>query len=519
MNRRTFLRHTSHAAAIPAFLGSFGLSAQRRLASLLKFTQETDRVLVLIFLQGGNDGLNTVVPLDQLSALNQVRPHVILPQNKLLPLNGTEVGLHPELDGLRHLFHEERLRIIQSVGYPQQNFSHFRSTDIWMSGSDADELVNSGWAGRYLNQTHPGFPDSYPNEDFADPLSIEIGYGSSLVFQGPTAPMNMVINNPDHFHELVGEIESSYPDTLAGEKLRHIQRTARQSQQYGEVVKTAAGKGNNLVDYPQGNELADQLRIVARLISGGLRTPLYLVNLNGFDTHDAQVEQNDHTKGEHATLLGKLDSAIMAFLRDLEKQGADDRVLGMTFSEFGRRIVSNASLGTDHGSAAPLFVFGNQVEPGILGQNPQIDRHASYEDNLPWEHDFRQIYSAILEQWFGQSDGDRRQVMLDEFDTVRILRQDVTRIEASHNRVGDTFRVFPNPVREQSTIQWYADGNPVRVEVLDPQGRTMQLIFAGRPTAGRQQLRWNPQGLAPGNYFLLLRGEQQHRSLQIVKLR
>ena len=146
--------------------------------SFLKLASDSNRVLVMIYLQGGNDGLNTIVPLDQMSVLNVVRPHVVLPDNKILNLEGTEVGLNPELSGFKSLFEEERLGIIQYAGYPNQNYSHFRSMDIWMSGSEANELVNSGWPGRVLSQGFPAYQEDFPNAEMPDP------YQSKLVMEG-----------------------------------------------------------------------------------------------------------------------------------------------------------------------------------------------------------------------------------------------------------------------------------------------------------------------------------------------
>ena len=360
---------------------------------------ETDRVLVMIFLNGGNDGLNTVIPLDQMGVLQSLRPHVVLPEASLLRLSGQDkLALHPSLQGMRSLYDEGRMKIIQNVGYPEQDYSHFRSTDIWMSASGSDELLVSGWAGRYLHNEFPNFPEEYPNTQMPDPLAVEIGYSGSLLFQGPAANMGMVIADPTAFYRLIENTEEEAPDTKAGEKLRYVRLVARQSQQYGEVVKAAAERVNTQANYPDDNPLAQQLKVVARLIAGGLKTRMYMVQLGGFDTHDAQVEDADHTTGEHADLLRQLDTAVSSFMNDLRYQGVSDRVMGMTFSEFGRRIVSNASLGTDHGASAPMFIFGDQVEPGVLGTNPQLDVQMSYVDNLPYEHDFRSVYSSIMEQ-------------------------------------------------------------------------------------------------------------------------
>ena len=480
----------------------FSVPGGKSLASLLKYATEHDRVLVIIYLEGGNDGLNTVVPLDQLSPLSRVRQHVYIPEPELLPLNNTEVALHPSLTGFRSLYNEGRLGIIQSVGYPEQNFSHFRSTDIWMSASNSNELVTSGWTGRYLDHRFPGYPEAYPNEEVTDPLAVEIGYGASMVFQGPAAAMGMVVSNPDSFYDLVDNVEEPVPDTLAGEKLKYIRLIAKQSELYGEVVKNAASKVTQQANYPSGNRLAEQLKIVARMIAGGLSTPLYLVRLGGFDTHSNQVDENDHTRGNHANLLSQLDEAVTSFMRDLEYLGADDRVVGMTFSEFGRRIVSNASSGTDHGAAAPMFVFGNEVIGGVLGNNPEIPRDATYEHNLDMQFDFRQIYASMLEQWLGSSEVNRNEVLLRSFDTVPIIGESyISNLDGQ-----ELLKVYPNPVKGPTQLEFITNGSPIEVDLLNLQGQKVQKLFTGTPTAGFQRITWNPNKLTNGQYLVVLRG-------------
>ncbi len=479
--------------------------------------QGTDKVLVLIYLQGGNDGLNTVIPVDQLSALHSVRPQVVLPDNKILKLSGTNVALHPALDGFKSLYNEGKLEIIQSVGYPQQNYSHFRSTDIWMSGSDATKLVPSGWAGRYLNNGYPDFPQGYPNTTTPDPLAIELGYGSSLIFQGPTANMSMVISDPTSFYQLVNNQEESAPDTDAGDKLRFVRLTARQSQQYGQVVKDAANKVTQQPGYADDNSLAQQLKIVARLIAGGLQTSLYMVRLGSFDTHNAQVDPADHSNGVHASLLSKLSSAVVSFMNDLKYQNIDDRVIGMTFSEFGRRITSNASGGTDHGSALPLFVFGNKVNGGVLGNNPVIPGNATNENNLDMQYDFRQVYTSILEQWFGATEADRQNILMNNFGSLPVIR-DATITSVPEKYDPKTLNVYPNPIREMTTIEFTSSGQAVSIDVIDIQGRKTDNIFTGSLAAGKQAVPWNASQLTSGRYFVLLRTAAGSQTRSIVKL-
>ncbi len=516
MKRRRFLRHATHAAAVPGLLGTMGFSwGKNSLASLLQYATDHDRVLVLIYLEGGNDGLNTVVPLDRLSQLNTVRPHVILPESRLLPLSNSEVALHPSLSRFQSLYSEGKLGIIQNVGYPEQNFSHFRSTDIWMSASDSQQLVNSGWTGRYLNSQFPGYPEAFPNEDFTDPLAVEIGYGASLLFQGPSAAMGMVVNNPESFYDLVDNLEEPTPDTLAGDKLKYLRLIARQSETYGEVVTQAAAKVTQQKEYPEGNWLAQQLKIVARLIAGGMRTPLYLVRQGGFDTHDNQVWADDHTQGEHANLLRSLDVAVGTFLDDLEYLGVEDRVAGMTFSEFGRRIVSNASNGTDHGSAAPLFVFGKHVIGGVMGANPVVDYTNTYADNLPMQYDFRQIYASMLEQWLGVNAATNQQIMLKSFETVPIIGESNIKTLTDDQML----KVYPNPVVGPTQVEFVTNGSLLEIDVIDLQGRSLQHIYSGSPTPGFTRITWNPGALQTGQYLVVLKGLEKTVAQRVIVAR
>lgn len=521
MKRRNFLKYTSAGIVIPSLTGGLGARALgfSPLTASLTTTPANDNVIVLIYLNGGNDGLNTVIPLSQLSPLNTVRPHVIMPESKLLRLEGTEVALHPSMQGFKNLFEEERLQIVQGVGYPNQNFSHFRSTDIWMSGSDANVLLNSGLAGRYLNYEYPNYPLEYPNTDMPDPLAVEIGWNSSLLFQGPNSSMGMVINNPDSFYQLVENTVDEAPDNVAGDKIEYIRLIAQQSQVYGEVVKAAAGKVPFQSPYPE-TDLAQQLKIVAKLIAGGLKTKLYLVQLGGFDTHDAQVMSSDHTKGEHANLLKTLSEAVSAFMKDCDGLGISDRVMGMTFSEFGRRIISNASLGTDHGAAAPQFLFGNHVNAGVLGSNPIIPTNANYESNLDMQYDFRQLYASLFEQWFCMNSLSHQDFMFGNFTTLPLTSgaacSPTSTSEVNQLAGKSILDIAPNPVRNYMGIQFESDGSPVVIKLYDMNGRQIAEVLRGTYPSGRQRVEYDAGALPSGNYFVkIVRGRTDQTKLMI----
>jgi len=523
MKRRNFLKYTSAGVVVPSLVGGLGAKALgiSPLTSALASTPMNDNVMVLVYLAGGNDGLNTVVPLDQLSTLNKVRPHVILPESSLLNLQGSSVGLHPSLSGFRDLYNEERLQIVQNVGYPNQDFSHFRSTDIWMSGSDENVVLPHGLAGRYLNYEYPNFPVEYPNSDMPDPLAIEIGWTGSLIFQGQSASMGMVINSTDSFYNLIQEEVEQAPNSNAGDRIEYIRLIAQQSQVYGEVIRDAASKVSSQGQYPE-TDLAQQLKIVARLIAGGLKTKLYMVTINGFDTHDTQIQGGDTTQGVHANLLGELSGAVSAFMKDCDGLGVSDRVMGMTFSEFGRRIISNASNGTDHGAAAPQFLFGNHVAGGVLGDNPEIPTDARYDDNLEMQYDFRQLYASLFDQWFCIDANDRNSFMYDDFSTLPLTSgaqcSPTSTHDVNQNAGKSMIEISPNPVGVVGKIRFESIGKPVSIRIYDVQGRLVNEILRGSYPAGQQTFTWDASGLLSGHYYINISGAGINQSKKLLKL-
>ena len=316
MKRRDFVLNAIPAAALlPEVINGYTVKAFNNnsplVQALMRGVTVTDHVLVIIQLSGGNDGLNMVIPVgaDYQKYFN-ARSNVAIPENKVLSIAGVNgTGIHTAMTGLQSLFSEGKAKVVQAVGYPQPNFSHFRATDIWMSGSNSDQEVYSGWAGRYLNYEYPNFPVNYPNTDVPDPLAIQIGSTTSLTLQGPTVNMGMSITNPTTFYNLVSGTTDPAPNTPAGKELKFIRQVNQQTQKYATVIKAAAAAVPVQGTYPAGNSLADQLKIVARLVKGGLRTRVYMVSFGGFDTHSVQVG-TDTTTGNHATLLGRVSDAI-----------------------------------------------------------------------------------------------------------------------------------------------------------------------------------------------------------------
>ena len=419
MKRREFLHNLTHAAALPAIYSSLGFSNIDFQNFLNNFG--TNKKLILIRLDGGNDGLNTLIPLNQYSNLNNVRPHVILPENKIISLGENDLGLHPELTTFKSLFDEKRLKIIQNVGYESPDFSHFRSMDIWQSASDSNQYLTSGWIGRYLEDIHPLYPDDYPTTNNPHPLAVELGYSSSLLTTGINSVTSYTSNNPSDYREIIGDFDNTYPEDTIGKKLKFIQIITRQSNIYGEALMNAYNLGNNFSNYPN-SDLGRQLQVASSLIKGGLKSKIFIASIGGFDTHGEQVDRNDTTKGQHSNLMKDLNNSISSLFTDLDENSKSEDVLIMTFSEFGRTIVSNGSYGTDHGTAAPLFVFGNKVDFNISGANPEIPYDAEWQDNLNPEFDFRQVYYSVIKQWLGGNEDTAENALFKKFDQLPIIQ-------------------------------------------------------------------------------------------------
>ncbi|MBC7720615.1 MAG: hypothetical protein H7068_01250, partial [Pedobacter sp.] len=238
MKRSEFLKKTLLSSSIiPSFINGFSvkaLGADSPLMQALKLpTTETDHVLVIVQLQGGNDGLNMVIPLEYFSNYANARSNIFIPENNVLKFNNYDkVGLNPAMTGLQTMYNDGKLKVINSVGYPQPSFSHFRATDIWMTGSDSNNVLNTGWAGRYLNDEYPNFPNGYPNSSMGDPLAIQIGSVTSLTLQGPAVSMGMSISNPTSFYSLLNSTQDPAPATPAGKELTFVRQMAQQTQAY-----------------------------------------------------------------------------------------------------------------------------------------------------------------------------------------------------------------------------------------------------------------------------------------------
>lgn len=513
MKRRKFLQ-ASGAISVPLILNGFKLNA---LASSGYFNsmEENDKVLVLIRLDGGNDGLNMIIPKDQYSGLAAVRSNIMLPENSILDLSDT-VAIHPSMTGAHSLFQEGKMNVIQSVGYPNQNRSHFRSTDIWTSGSPADETWKTGWLGRYLEERHPEYPENYPNNDDPHPFAITMGRTVSETCQGTAVNFSLTLNDPFTLAPLTEGAASDLPDTPYGEELDFLRTSIRQSNAYGEVITTAAESGSSLVDYPADSQLAGHLKNVTQLISGGLETKIYVVSLGGFDTHANQVD-TDTSRGNHAELLQTLSDAMASFQADLAAQGLEDRVISMTFTEFGRRIRSNESGGTDHGTAAPLLMWGSCVNPTIFGDNPEISADAEVGDGVPMQYDFRDVYGSVLKDWFGVEETEIRSLLYEDFTVLPLINCSITGTQDVEQKVIE-MSMSPNPCSNYFNLNFESENEWVKLSIYDAIGFEVKRVFNKKLTAGLHQVNVDMSSLPAGTYFCRLQMGASQKTKRILKV-
>ena len=413
MKRRNFIKLTSTASAISLLPSQ--VTASLNIAKSFLDCTISNRKLVLINLAGGNDGLNTIIPINYYDIYSNLRPSIKVPSNGLnsyINLDDTldeaqQIGLHPSLTGFKNLYDNDLLRIIQSVGYPSQNKSHFASTDIYSTANDGnswDNGNNSGWIGRFMESYYADLiQNSYP-------LGVEIGSKSnSLGFHGESEhglSVNINGQDPSGFYSLIsgmaGEPPSNIPISDYGHELEYIIQTDALSNMYSEAISNSFNNGQNAVSYPD-TDISNQLKTVARLISGGLESKVYMVKLAGFDTHFGQNQAENDILGDHNDLLTKLSSAITAFMSDLSAMNLKNDVVGLTYSEFGRKAAENGSLGTDHGETAPMFVFGAPVKGGVSGLNPNLNE--ANENNgyqiQTVQFDYRDTLGTLLQDYLG----------------------------------------------------------------------------------------------------------------------
>lgn len=472
---------------------------------------ESDRVLVLIRLAGGNDGLNTLVPFTS-AEYYRLRKQgtaddLSIAAEQVVRIGGHEtLGLHPSLAPLNTLFNEKKISVVQNVGYEGQNQSHFRSTDIWLSGSDATVYDNSGWYARYLETIHPDYPELLP----AEPFAIELGTYLSTTLIGREQNMGVAVSDLSY---VPGQPDPDpVADSHAGVEEAYIREIARQSNIFSNAIIAAGTRQlQNKVTYPAQNTLATGLAAIARLIAAGLRTQMYIVNVAGYDTHGNQLTTQ-------ANLHKQFADAVLAFQRDLEGFAIDHRVATMTISEFGRRVESNGT-GTDHGSAAPLFVIGSGVQGTFIGNDPNLSALEG-RGNIAMQHDFRQVYASVLGQWFGASDTEITPGALPRrFEQLPIFKA-VSSSSPAHERARAMFSVgqnYPNPAINATVIP--IGGMLASGATLSVYGTGGRIVHTQSVAPGLSAVTVDTRSLPPGTYVYELSssGAKDARKMTVVR--
>ncbi len=495
MKRHEFLRQIGLLSG-GTLLSMGGIPIKAFSANPFKLNiEETDgKILVLLQLMGGNDGLNTTVPFED-SKYYSARKTVNIKKEEALKLNAT-LGLHPAMLGLKGLYDNNKLSIIQNVGYAQPDRSHFRATDIWLSASDSKQQIFDGWLARFLENQNPNYPISLPSE----PMAIQLGSVESMLLQGKFGSLGTVFEDPNLFYQLISgsKIDNDPPpNTVAGEELRFLRQVASASIQYSEIIKSKADLGKNSLTYPNTN-LGRQLSIIAKLIAGGLGTTTYLSTLGGFDTHANQLTA-------HSNLLKQVSEAVSAFQKDIENLGLADKITLVTISEFGRRLTENGTSGTDHGTAAPLFVVGKTVQGGIIGGNPNLAALDSSGD-YKFEFDFRQIYSTILQDHFGVKNEISKEILFRDFTKLPIFKSGENNIAL--NSTIQLSQNYPNPANEITFIDYFTtQKQSLKIELFDLKGKSISILKNGRHEVGKYTLQVNTNGLSKGIYPYRLTAE------------
>lgn len=519
MDRRKFIRNSGLSLCAVGLSGSsFSRMFRAPLFANTKSMAE-DRVLVILRLGGGNDGLNTVVPLDQYDNLFIQRPDIIIPEMDLLNLSGTSLGLHPKMTGMQGLFNDGELAVIQGVAAPTGR-SHFRASEVWMTGiADADHVeAETGWLGRVLDQEYPGFPSGYPNSAYQDPFAITFSTTPSATCEGHDANFAHPVIDPYNATNVYGGSTAGVPNTYNSSHIEYLQFLGEQTNQYNERIQESMSLGNTISQNYGTDDVSVALQNVATMISGGLKSMIYVVEVGGFDTHSNQIDSQNVTEGVHAVLWDKISNAVSAFQEDLHALGLNERVIGMTFSEFGRQIAQNGSNGTDHGEAACMFLFGSCLTNQVIGTNPVISDVVVNGDALPLEIDYRDVYSSILRDWFGIPEIDIESnfedyggiTYYDVIDPCAVIGLE------DHEKSPLNVNVYPNPATEDLFVELYVPSGNKTFTMVDLKGNLVGQFERNVPTTGVHKLILPTSQLSAGAYFLRIQGREIDRKIKFM---
>jgi uncharacterized protein (DUF1501 family) len=579
-SRRDFLKKLPLAMSIPFSLGGISMRVMgQNVLTRMAAASQNDRVLIILQMHGGNDGLNCCIPVAKYAEYYSKRANIAIPAanslRKYVELDSTleesaRIGLHPDMMAMKALYDQGRMTVVQGVSYKNNNGSHFRGRDITFMGGSYDDYFQSGWVGRYLQGEYAPYryPEeflnpAFPQNEMIDPLAIEIGGDVSLLFhQEGNIPTSFSLSpaGPNDLTNLEGffEDQSVDPRGIPPEYLKDSSyykelkwildledKTEDYTKRLNDVLKNAS---QPTVTYPERypfnapngskkNPLRQQLQLVARLLAGGCQTKVFLVKIGGFDTHADQVEKYDPTMGGHAALMYHVSTSMKAFQDDLRARGLEDRALTITTSEFSRRVASNGSYGTDHGTAGPMFIFGKGVKPGVIGDAFLTNSSGT---NLAMQNDYRIVYANLLRDWMLVNDTQLNKIFPDgnfENDATKGLMTTSTSdgtvfkelplaqqvITGTEGFIGERFSLencFPNPAKGKTTIHFKVNSSyHVNVDLFTNTGKKMKTMVDGVYNPGEHKVEVDLNGLPAGNYVYQLKTGfyKEAKKLVIVK--
>jgi uncharacterized protein (DUF1501 family) len=508
ISRRSFLKNSALAGAALGVsaqtLGGMPLLAASPDGKFGAEVQANDNILIIVQMFGGNDGLNTIIPADD-PLYYSMRPKLGVQKAQATRLGASRSYLHPALTnnvphgGFKQLYEDGRLAAIQGIGYENPNLSHFRSTDIWLSGINSSlptQQFTDGWMGRSVAKLYA------PAAGVAEyPLCVQVGGTLSMLLKDDKkGDMGIALADPEQFFKL-GQGLSPADEAVSGSsafasEYNYVRTIAQASDRYSQLVKSAFDKGKNLTTYADG--FAQQLRMVARLISGGLQSKVYLVYMGGFDTH--VLQQQPDGSGSHPGLLRSLATGVSQFMNDAVQQRFADRVVGMTISEFGRRPQENGSLGTDHGAAAVQFVFGTNVNGNVFGK-PFDLQNLNDNGDLQYQYDYRRVYANVLQSWFGATEAETTGILGERIAPLGVVKSRTTTGVFEENlRSTTALSAYPNPTTGASTLRFtLRTAGQVDIALFGTEGRVVANVWSGRLEAGEHILPVNVGGGVQGN--------------------
>ncbi len=541
MKRRKFIQLSSTGTLAGFILNGHMVNAFTRTKLLDNVSEDVirDRCIVMIQLSGGNDGLNSIIPLDQYDKYANIRPTIRIKEtgsNKGIELDSSlgvldQTLLHPNLLAFKELWDEGKLNIVHGVGYPQLNKSHFSGRALMSrggDGTDANSNKPDGWMARYLNS-------AFDHTTYDDPLGIQLGNKKPADEFHSDAEHKVDINlsgqDVDGFYSQLSNIGNplaNYGDESSEyiDNINFINGMEVTATNYASRISAVFNAGTNNVSYPS-YDLANQLKTVAKMLSGGSKTKLFLLRIDGFDNHANQVESQERSHmGKHADLLLQLSKSIKAFQDDLESLGIAQNVVTTTFTEFGRKPIENANKGTDHGNLGPMFVIGTGVTPGFTGSHLSLDSFTlggnvdHFHLNTQMQHDYRQVYAAIIGDFLGASSLNIIETEFDAYDQNRLnlISSPILNNPYEKSTHSTSLVVAPNPVVNDTMIQF---SSPMwmrgQLQIHDLQGRIVQELIADF-SSGKNQIPLHLSHISKGLYVLTVL-DDKNKTLASTKFR